>query len=176
MRPQRHALSCVAQFLPQNSLFTTEGAEERGGIQGFKRALKKRAAGTARATTVEANEVSGQVVDAAMKVHSALGPGLLESAYEACLAHELRKRGLQVQSQVVLPVIYDGVAIELGYRIDLLVEDVVIVELKVVEQLAPIHQAQLLSYLKLSKRQVGLLINFHVNHLRDGIKRMVNNV
>jgi len=88
----------------------------------------------------------------------------------------LRKRGLDVRTEVSLPVHYDGIAIELGYRLDLLVENEVIVELKVVERLAPIHEAQLLSYLKLSNRRVGLLINFHVQHLRDGIKRMVNNI
>ena len=120
------------------------------------------------------NEVSGSVVDAAMKVHTALGPGLLESAYEACLLHELRKRGRKVLSQVVLPVVYDGVKIDVGYRIDLLVEDVVIVELKAVEKLLPIHDAQLLSYLKLGGYRLGLLINFNVLHLKDGIKRKVN--
>jgi GxxExxY protein len=120
------------------------------------------------------NEVSGQIVDAAMKVHSALGPGLLESAYEACLAHELRKRGRKVLSQMVLPLVYDGVEIDAGYRIDLFVDDVVIVELKAVERLLPIHEAQLLSYLRLSGCKLGLLINFNVLHLRDGIKRLVN--
>jgi GxxExxY protein len=119
------------------------------------------------------NKVSGTIVDAAMKVHSVLGPGLLESSYEACLAHELRARGLQVATQVGLPVVYEGVRLELGYRIDLLVEDAVIVEVKAVETLAPIHEAQLLSYLKLSGKRVGLLINFNVLHLKDGIKRMV---
>jgi GxxExxY protein len=122
----------------------------------------------------EINVRSGQVVDAAMRVHSALGPGLLESAYEACLAHELRKRGPRVQVQFPLPLVYDGVRIELGYRVDLLVDDVVVVELKAVAKLLPIHEAQLLSYLKLSKRRVGLLINFHSLHLKDGIKRMLN--
>jgi GxxExxY protein len=122
------------------------------------------------------NEVSGSVVDAAMKVHTALGPGLLESAYEACLLHELRKRGRKVLSQVVLPVVYDGVKIDVGYRIDLLVEDVVIVELKAVEKLLPIHDAQRLSYLKLGGFRLGLLINFNVLHLKDGIKRKVNNL
>jgi GxxExxY protein len=119
------------------------------------------------------NEVSGQVVDAAMKVHSALGPGLLESAYEGCLLYELRQRGLHVASQVGVPVQYDGHQIDVGYRIDLLVEDQVIVELKAVESLAPIHEAQLLTYLKLSGKKVGLLINFNVLHLKDGIKRRV---
>jgi GxxExxY protein len=119
------------------------------------------------------NEVSGRVVDAAMKVHTALGPGLLESAYEGCLLRELRKQGLHVANQVGLPVVYDGVQIDVGYRIDLLVEDRVIVELKAVEALAPIHEAQLITYLKLSGQKVGLLINFNVLHLKDGIKRRV---
>ena len=123
---------------------------------------------------MEINEVSGLIIDAAMKVHSALGPGLLESAYEACLCYELRKRAMKVESQVALPVLYDGVKIDAGYRIDLMVNDAVIVERKTVERLLPVHQAQLLSYLKLSGKQAGLLINFHVPHLRDGIKRLVN--
>jgi GxxExxY protein len=120
------------------------------------------------------NQISGLVVAAAMKVHSALGPGLLESAYEACLSHELQKQGLTVSRQVILPVVYDQVTIDLGYRLDLLVEDSIIVELKCVEKINPVHQAQLLSYLKLSGKRVGLLINFKVAHLRDGIRRMVN--
>ena len=123
---------------------------------------------------MDVNQVSGAIVNAAMKVHSAVGPGLLESAYEACLLHELRSLGLDVKSQVSLPVAYDGVKIDVGYRVDLLVEDAVIVELKAVETLLPIHQAKLLSYLKLSGKQVGLLINFNVAHLKNGIKRMVN--
>jgi len=124
----------------------------------------------------DVNEVSGIAVDAAMRVHTALGPGLLESAYEACLLHELGKRGLKVLSQVALPVVYDGVKIDVGYRIDLLIEDVVVVELKAVEKLLPIHEAQLLSYLKLGGNKLGLLINFNVLHMKDGIKRMVNNL
>ncbi len=122
------------------------------------------------------NKVSGAVVDAAMKVHTVLGPGLLESAYEGCLAHELRKRGHRVDSQVVLPVHYDGAQIDAGYRLDLLVDNAVVVELKAVSEIAPIHQAQLLTYLKLSGKKIGLLINFNVLHLRDGIKRLVNNL
>jgi GxxExxY protein len=121
------------------------------------------------------NQLSGMVIDAAMRVHSALGPGLLESAYEACLLHELRKKNIRVESQVSLPVVYDGIKLDVGYRIDLLIEDTVIIELKTVERLLPIHQAQLLSYLKLSGKKLGLLLNFHVLHLRDGIKRIVNN-
>jgi GxxExxY protein len=120
------------------------------------------------------NQVTGTIVTAAMKVHSELGPGLLESAYEACMAHELRKQGLRVAKQVALPVVYDGERIELGYRIDLVVEDLVVVEIKCVEAINPVHEAQLLSYIRLSAKNVGLLINFHVAHLRDGIKRMVD--
>jgi GxxExxY protein len=123
---------------------------------------------------VETNDITGTIVDAAMKVHTTLGPGLLESVYEKCLKHELVKRGLRVESQIWVPVIYDGMEIEGGYKIDLLVEGNVIVELKLVEQLLDIHKAKLLSYLKLSRRQVGLLINFNVVHLRDGIRRLAN--
>ena len=119
------------------------------------------------------NEISGAVVDAAMKVHSALGPGLFESAYAACLRHELVKRGLRVQSEVPLPVVYDGVRLEAGYRLDLVVEDTVVVELKAIEELAPIHQAQIISTLELSGKPIGLLINFHTLHLKNGIKRFV---
>ncbi|OHB73396.1 MAG: GxxExxY protein [Planctomycetes bacterium RBG_13_63_9] len=108
-----------------------------------------------------------------MRVHTALGPGLLESAYEKCLLFELHRRDLRAISQVELPVVYEGVKIDAGYRIDLLVDDTVIVELKAVDKLLPIHQAQLLCYLKLSGKPVGLLINFNVVHLKDGIKRMV---
>ena len=125
---------------------------------------------------MDLNQISGVVVDAGMKVHSALGPGLLESAYEACLIYELKKRGLAVASQVVLPVVYDGVRIDVGDRIDLIVEGLVVVELKAVDALLPIHQAQLLSYLKLSGKKLGLLMNFNVLHLKDGIKRVVNNL
>jgi GxxExxY protein len=120
------------------------------------------------------NQVSGIIVDAAMKVHTSLGPGLLESAYEACLVRELRKRGLRVDSQVPISVIYDGETLDIGYRADLVVEEKVLVELKSIETVLPIHKAQLLSYLRLSGNQVGLLINFNVEHLRDGIKRVIN--
>ena len=119
------------------------------------------------------NEISGAVIDATMKIHSALGPGLLESGYAACLKHELIKRGLKVACEVPLPVIYDGVRLDAGYRLDLVVEDTVVVELKAIEALAPIHQAQIISYLKLSGKPIGLLINFHTLHLKDGIKRFV---
>jgi len=125
---------------------------------------------------MELNEISGTVVNAAMKVHTTLGPGLLENAYEACLLHELKKCGVNTRSQMTLPVQYDGEVIDIGYRLDLLVEDQVIVELKAVERTLPIHEAQLLSYLKLSDKRLGLLINFNVLHLKDGIRRMVNKI
>ena len=123
---------------------------------------------------MELNEITGQIVDAAIKLHTVLGPGLLESAYEACLAYELRKRGLTIQTQVECPIQYEEVRLDVGYRIDMLVEDQVIVELKAISKVEPIHQAQLLSYLKLRGNKVGLLINFHVRKLKDGIQRLVN--
>jgi GxxExxY protein len=121
------------------------------------------------------NQISGAIIDSAIKVHSALGAGMLESTYEICLIHELRKRGLDVKSQLPLPVVYDGIKLDAGYRIDLLVQNEVIVELKAVERFLPVHEAQILSYLKLSDKKVGLLINFNVTHLKNGIKRIVNN-
>jgi len=123
---------------------------------------------------ISVQEISHAVITAAMRVHSKLGPGLLESTYTACLQHELKRAGLKSDAQVGLPVVYDGVKLDLGYRIDLLVEDLVIVELKSVDAIAPVHQAQIISYLKLSGRSLGLLINFNVAHLKDGIKRFVN--
>ena len=123
---------------------------------------------------MELNEISEKIIGAAIQVHRTLGPGLLESTYEACLKYELEKQGLKVQSQVGLPVIYDGIKIDLGYRLDILVEDTVIVELKAVTKVTPIHEAQLLSYLKLSGKHLGLLINFNVILLKDGITRRMN--
>jgi GxxExxY protein len=120
------------------------------------------------------NQFARQAVDSAVAVHSALGPGLLERSYEACLAYELSKRGLSIQTQVGLPVVYDEVKLELGYRIDILIAGSVIIEVKSVEALAPIHRAQLLSYLKLSGCRLGLLMNFNVPLMKDGIVRMVN--
>lgn len=114
------------------------------------------------------------IIEAAMRVHSVLGPGLLESTYETCLAHELRKRGLAVRVQVPVPLVYDGIELEVAYRLDLLVDDEIIVEVKGVTKLHPVHEAQLLTYLRLSHRRVGLLLNFHSLRLRDGIKRLIN--
>ncbi len=121
---------------------------------------------------MQINDLTNQSIGAAIAVHRELGPGLLESAYEACLAFELAKRGLRVEQQKPLPVHYQGVDLDCGYRIDLLVEKRVIVELKAVERLEPIHNAQLLSYLKLSGLRLGLLINFNVLVLKNGIKRI----
>ncbi len=141
--------------------------------------INAEAAETIRAEVAEKdreklNAISGQIVDAAMRVHTILGPGLLEGAYEVCFAHELRKRGLHVETQFPLPVSYDGVHVDLGYRLDLLVEGEVVVELKAIETVLPVHKAQLLSYLKLGGKRLGLLINFHVLRMKDGITRLVN--
>jgi GxxExxY protein len=119
------------------------------------------------------NEVSKIIMGCAMKVHTKLGPGLLESAYEACLAHELRKAGIRFVRQKPMPLIYDDVKSDVGYRLDLIVESLVMVDPKSVEALAPIFTAQMLTYLKLSGCKLGLIINFNVEHLRDGIKRVV---
>jgi GxxExxY protein len=113
------------------------------------------------------------IIGCAIKVHRALGPGLLGSAYEACLTHELVGQGLAVKGQVPVPVVYEEVKLECGYRIDTLVEDSVVIEVKSVDELAPVHMAQLLTYLKLAKKRVGLLINFNVETLKDGIRRVV---
>ena len=121
------------------------------------------------------NSITESIISAAIAVHRELGPGLLESAYESCLVYELLQQGLTVDRQKALPVTYRGIKIDCGYRIDLLVEDSVIVELKAVESIEPIHEAQLLSYLKLSGYQIGLLINFNVRMLKQGIKRLVKN-
>lgn len=123
-----------------------------------------------------AQAISHAIIGAAMRVHTELGTGLLESTYTACLQHELKIEGYNSRSQAPLPVVYRGVKLELGYRLDLLVEDLVIVEIKSVEAVAPVHHAQIISYLKRSGKSVGLLINFNVVHLRDGLKRFVNGI
>ena len=119
--------------------------------------------------------ITDQVIGAAIEVHRRLGPGLLESAYETCLAFELIECGLEIEQQKALPVVYREVKLDIGYRLDLLVDNKVIIEVKSVDRLVPIHQAQLLSYLKLSGCTVGLLINFNVQVLKQGVKRVVNN-
>lgn len=120
------------------------------------------------------NEITRIVIECAMKVHSKLGPGLLESAYQACLYYELSKTGLKVEREKPLPVIYDDVKLDCGYRIDLFVEDMIVVELKSIDTFSDIHLAQVLTYLKLADRRVGLMINFNVERLKYGIKRVIN--
>ena len=122
----------------------------------------------------ELNHISGKIIEFAINVHKELGPGMLEGAYEICLVHELVKNGFAVQRQVVLPIIYQGLKLDAGYRIDLMVEDSVIIELKAVEKLHPVHEAQLLSYLRMSDLRLGLLINFNEKLLKDGVRRVVN--
>jgi GxxExxY protein len=119
------------------------------------------------------NNVTYDIIGCAYKVHSTLGPGLLESTYEVCLEHELLKSRYTVARQVALPVVYDDIKLDAGYRIDLLINNSVIIEIKSVETLAPIHSAQLLTYLKLSGKNLGLLINFNETNLQDGIKRLI---
>lgn len=121
---------------------------------------------------MEINRITHEILDSAYKIHSALGPGLLESAYRSCLGYELRKKGLKVNEEMPLPLIYEEVKLECGYRIDLLVENEVIVELKTVSELNDIHLAQILTYLRFSEQKVGLLINFNVKSLKNGIKRV----
>ncbi|HLK54327.1 MAG TPA: GxxExxY protein [Candidatus Angelobacter sp.] len=124
---------------------------------------------------MEYSGVTERIIASALKVHSAIGPGLLESVYKTCMAHELKKLGTAVSCEVILPVVYDGLKLDSAFRIDLLVENLVVVELKCVEALLPIHKAQLLTYLLLSNKPIGLLLNFNVVHMREGIKRILNN-
>ncbi len=120
------------------------------------------------------NALSKIILDCTFRVHTGLGPGLLESAYLGCMTYELRQQNLDVNSEVVLPVKYRGVTIDLGYRLDVLIENAIILELKAIERVLPIHHAQLLSYLKLSGKELGFMLNFNVLHMKDGITRVVN--
>ena len=122
------------------------------------------------------NEIAEKAVEAAFKVHRWFGPGLLESAYEACLVHELCDMGLAVETQVALPVIYRGMKLDAGYRLDIWLDRKVIVEVKAVEELHPVHTAQMITYLKLTENRLGLLMNFRSALLKDGIRRIVNNL
>jgi GxxExxY protein len=124
---------------------------------------------------MELNDITGHIISAAMKVHTAMGPGLLESVYQTCLQHELEKSGLKVHREVAIPVTYDGLKLDAKFRIDMLVEDLVIVELKCADALLPIHKAQILTYLRLADKPTGLLLNFKVVHMRQGISRILNN-
>ena len=122
---------------------------------------------------METNQITREIIDSAYKVHSALGPGLLESAYRKCLVYELKKKGLFVEEEKPLPLIYDDIKLELGYRIDILVEKTVVVELKTVDLFNEVHFAQVLTYLRLSENNIGLLLNFYTKRLKDGIKRII---
>jgi len=122
---------------------------------------------------MEINDITHEILDSAFKVHSVLGPGLLESAYSTCLVYELRKKGLSVETEKPLPLVYEEIKLECGYRMDILVEEKVVVELKCVEDFRDVHTAQVLTYLKFSGCKVGLLINFYTKSLKDGIKRFI---
>ncbi len=122
----------------------------------------------------EINNITYEIIGCAYKIHSELGPGLLESTYEACLAYDLESKGYKVERQKALPVVYKGIKLEVGYRIDLMIENSVIVELKSVETINDVHIAQILTYMKLSNTKIGLLINFNVKDLKQGIKRFIN--
>lgn len=124
---------------------------------------------------MDAEDIAREVVDAAIKVHTALGPGLLEGAYEACMEYELRHRNFSVQRQVPMPVRYGGVHLDVGYRVDLFVEGAVVIELKAAERILPVHMAQALTYLRLARCSVGFILNFNCAHMRDGIRRVVHN-
>jgi len=119
------------------------------------------------------DRIAAAVVDAAYKVHTTLGPGLLESVYETCLCHELTRRGMPFRRQLDIPIVYDGATLDAGLRLDLLVGDCIIVEIKAVERMNPLYEAQVLTYLKLTNLRLGLLINFNVPVIRDGIKRLI---
>ena len=121
------------------------------------------------------NQITEKIIGCAIEVHKGLGPGLLESAYEECLCFELSQKEIKFERQVPLPVVYKGVKLDCGYRMDIVVEQLVIIEVKAIERLIPIHDAQLLSYLKMHNKKVGLLLNFHVPILKKGLKRIVNN-
>lgn len=122
---------------------------------------------------MEINQITHEILDSAYKVHTSLGPGLLESAYKTCLAYELRKKGLKVEEEKPIPLIYEEVKLDCGYRLDLLVEGAVVVELKTVDAFTDVHFAQILTYLRFADKKVGLLINFNVKSLKDGIKRFI---
>ncbi|WP_414754199.1 GxxExxY protein [Anabaena sp. CCY 9910] len=125
---------------------------------------------------MEENDLTGMIIGCGMRVHTVLGPGLLESAYEECLFYELRREGLRVGRQIPVPLVYKEVELDCVYRLDLIVENKVIVEIKSVESLKPIHAVQLLTYLKLTNCKLGLILNFNVLHLKEGIKRVANNL
>jgi len=125
---------------------------------------------------VDIEEIASKIVSASIKVHTALGPGLLESAYQKCMKYELNNEGLRIECEVILPIKYEDIKIDAGYRIDMIVEDSIIIEHKTVEKLLPVHEAQLLTYLKMKNCKLGFLLNWNVPRMKYGIKRMVNNL
>ena len=161
----------VSLQVPSRSLCLRASASLREAIPSDRQLMNSRGDGE---TQRDLNDISGQIIDAAVHVHMRLGPGLLESVYERVLAYELEKRGLAVERQVPVPIEYDEIRFEEGFRADLIIERSVIVELKSVETMAPVHSKQLLTYLNLMDYRVGLLINFGAPLLKDGIKRIVN--
>ncbi len=126
--------------------------------------------------SIEIEAVATDIVDCAIKVHKELGPGLLESTYQHCIAHELRKRKRKVSTEILLPIVYDGQKIDAGYRIDMLIDHLIVIENKTVEKLLPIHMAQLMTYLKLNGSQIGFLLNWNARLMKDGIRRVVHNL
>lgn len=124
-----------------------------------------------KCTIMEFNEITEKIIGCAIEVHKQLGPGLLESAYEECLAYELNNLGLKIERQKAVPVVYKNIKLDCGYRLDILVEDLVIIELKTVDILNPVHEAQILTYMKFARKNIGLLINFNVTLLKNGLKR-----
>jgi len=139
-----------------------------------RKGRKEFSQGTRRNKQMTENEISKIVFDCALKVHKSLGPGLLESAYEECLFYELKKTGLKIEKQKPLPLVYENVKLEIGYRVDIIIDNKVIIEIKSVEALNDVHLAQVLTYLKLSNTKLGMLINFNVTLIKNGIKRIVN--
>jgi GxxExxY protein len=148
----------------------------KGAKAQSSRSKSQNAGGFFRRPIKTENEIAKHIVDAALKIHKRFGPGLLESVYEAVLAAELERRGFRVKRQQPIPVIYEDIRLEIGFRADLIVEDKVIVEIKSVEAIAPVHYKQVLTYLKVADKRLGLLINFNVELIKDGIKRVVNGI
>ncbi|MFI4934853.1 MAG: GxxExxY protein [Caulobacterales bacterium] len=146
----------------------------RGSLRRRPRFYRGGRGGERGGRGVDENVLGEQILGCALKVHRALGPGLLESAYEACLAHEFEKADIEFQRQLTLPLVYDGVSIDAGYRLDLLVANCVVVEIKAIDKIADVHRAQLLSYLRLGGYRLGYLLNFNVALMRDGIVRLAN--
>src|SRR5271167_2540434 len=173
MRPRRVKPAATA-MLPSPSARASSSPRSANSCRSNQHFTAEDAEDSQRTQRVTENEIGDAIIASAMKVHTALGPGLLESAYETCLIYELEKQGMPVRGQALIPIRYEDLTIDNGYRVDLLVADHVVVELKAVEAILPVHRGQLLSYLRLGGFRLGYLLNFHVARLRDGIVRMAN--